>query len=192
MWVPVRIVPKGVLKNDHGDAPWTATTHLADLIEGDDLLGRFSPQFEYFKIAENEYEQEKLLSIGNIVSTLFLAEAHYDLSLLEIELLDLFDRESDRQAVSLFLNWFKQLAIYGRLDPHDYDSLETIYQSKEEVKSMLITAIEKEKKDIFEQGIEQGKIEDAQVMLCENFEVSVISKITGLSEDDIQQLKSKL
>jgi hypothetical protein len=56
--------------------------------------------FEYFKIAENELDRETLLTVSNIVSTLFLAEAHYDLSLLKTALLDIFDNESDKQAVN--------------------------------------------------------------------------------------------
>ncbi len=37
----------------------------------------------------------------NIVSTLFLSESHYEIELLQQELLDFFDREEDRQAASL-------------------------------------------------------------------------------------------
>lgn len=36
------------------------------------------PRFKYFKVAENEFSREELLKIRNIVSTLFLAESHYE------------------------------------------------------------------------------------------------------------------
>ena len=36
--------------------------------------------------------------------------------------------EEDREAVSLLLNWFKQLAVHGRIKPEDYESLEYIYR----------------------------------------------------------------
>ncbi len=75
---------------------------------------------------------------------------------------------------------------------------------------MLITALEKEKKEIYQKGFEKGeargiekaearaiekgrmevKIETVKSMLLEGFEVSVISRITGLSEDEILELKS--
>lgn len=51
-----------------------------------------------------------MLRIKNIVSTLFVAKSYYDIDLLQKELLALFKRESDREAISLFLNWFKQLS----------------------------------------------------------------------------------
>lgn len=60
---------------------------------------------------------------------------------------------------------------------------------------MLVTALEKEKKRIYEEGkVEgkiEGKIEAAEEMLSEGMNISLISKITGLSEEEILELKSK-
>ena len=64
---------------------------------------------------------------------------------------------------------------------------------------MLIESIKKEKKELYEKGIEEGvekgiekgvekeKIENAKRMLAKNFTIELISEITGLS---IKQLKS--
>ncbi len=136
----------------NGDGKWTAPIRFAELIEDHERLGRFSIDFEYFKIAENEYTKEDLLRIKNIVSTLFLAESYYNIGLLQEELLNLFDKESDKVAVSLFLNWFKQLSEHGGIEKVDYKSLEKIYSNREEVKAMLITALEKEKKRSIKKG----------------------------------------
>jgi predicted transposase/invertase (TIGR01784 family) len=135
----------------NGDRRWTAPLSIADLIEGYPPLGKHGLNFEYFKLAENEYGRETLLAIRNIVSTLFLAEAHYDVNLLLEELVKLYDTETDKDAVSLFLNWFKQLAVHGYIRPADYGALETVYYSREEVKSMLVTALEREKQAILEE-----------------------------------------
>ena len=40
------------------------------------------------------------------------------------EFLALLEREEDRQAISLFLNWFRQLREHGRVDPADYAEIE--------------------------------------------------------------------
>jgi len=77
---------------------------------------------------------------------LFLIEAHYDLELLKQQFLDLFDRETDEKAISLFLNWFYQLVRYGRQGIKDYKELEKIYKNKEEVREVLIYAIERERR----------------------------------------------
>ena len=196
----------------NGDSRWSAPINIKDLIEDYPALGEYGLDFQYFKIAENEYSRDALLKIQNIVSTLFLAESYYDLDLLETELIDLFDAEADKQAVSLFLNWLKQLAVHGRIDQSDYDALETVYRTKEEVKTMLITALEREREQTYQKGkiegkIEgkvegkvegrlegriEGKIENAKVMLSKGMDISLISEITSLSENQILQLKSEL
>ena len=197
----------------NGAAPWTAPVKLSALIEQNPPLGTFGLDFQYFLIAENRYSQEALLNIRNIVSTLFLAESHYDLDVLEVELLNLFSSEADKEAVSLFLNWFRQLAFHGRIEPEDYESLESIYQNEEEVKTMLVTALERERERFFQNGLREGKqegllegkqegllegeqkgrieekIETAKAMLAKGMEITLISEITNLSETQLLQLK---
>ena len=184
----------------NGSAPWTAPVNLSALIEQNPPLGTFGLDFQYFLIAENQYSQEALLKIRNIVSTLFLAESHYDLDILEVELLNLFSTERDRQAVSLFLNWFKQLASHGRLESEDYQSLEYIYRNEEEVKTMLATALEQERERFFQNGLREGeqkgrieeKIETAKAMLAKGMEMTLIAEITNLPEAQLLQLKDRL
>jgi len=190
----------------NGDRSWTAPLNISELIEQHPSLGEYGLNFQYFKIAENEYSQEALLKVRNIVSTLFLAEAHYDLITLEHELLSLYDAEADKQAVSLFLNWFKQLAIHGRVAPIDYAALEQIYRTKEEVKMMLVTALEKEKQAIYQEGVAQGieqGIEQgfelgethraeriAKEMLQRGFDLVTIAELTGLSTEQLATLRT--
>jgi hypothetical protein len=66
---------------------------------------------------------------------------------LERELLALFQKSRDKKAVSLFLNWFKQLALHGKIAESDYKTLERTYYDPKEV-NMLINAIKKEKKQL--------------------------------------------
>ena len=204
----------------NGEERWTAPVNLSALIEQTPPLGTFALDFQYFLIAENEYSQEALLKIRNIVSTLFLAESHYDLDVLEVELLNLFSSEGDRQAVSLFLNWFRQLAFHGRLESGDYQSLESIYRNEEEVKTMLVTALERERERIFQNGLlegkqegriegkqegriegkqegriegkQEGRIETAKAMLAKGMEMTLISEITNLPAAQLLQLKEEL
>ena len=188
--------------------PWTAPVNVSALIEQTPPLGRFALDFEYFLIAENQYSQEALLKIRNIVSTLFLAESNYDVEVLEVELTNLFSSEGDREAVSLFLNWFEQLAAHGRIRPEDYESLEYIYQNEEEVKTMLVTALQKDREQMFQNGLregeqkgkqegllegeQKGRIETAKAMLAKGMEMPLISEITNLPEAQLLQLKEEL
>ena len=196
----------------NGEARWTAPVDLSELIEQTPPLGRFALDFEYFLIAENEYSQEALLKIRNIVSTLFLAESYYDLEVLEVELLNLFSSEADKDAVSLFLNWFRQLAFHGRIESDDYESLESICRTEEEVKTMLVTALEREREQIFQNGLREGeqkgkqegllegeqkgraeeRIETAKAMLAKGMEMTLIAEITNLPEAQLLELRDGL
>ena len=200
----------------NGAAPWTAPVNLSELIEQNPPLGTFGLDFQYFLIAENRYSQEALLNLRNIVSTLFLAESDYDLDMLVVELLNLFSSEVDKEAVSLFLNWFRQLAFHGRIEPEDYESLESIYRNEEEVKTMLVTALERERERFFQNGLLEGKqegllegkqegllegeqkgrieekIETAKAMLAKGMEMTLISEITNLPEAQLLLLKEEL
>lgn len=143
----------------NGDDKWTAATDFRTLLEKPDLLKHYAPQLHYFKIAENEYSTENLLKIKNLVSTLFLVEKSNDIELIKFQLESLFDNEKDKQAVTILLNWFEQLSLRGKKSPDDYQELEHIYQSKEEVKTMLERTMERYGKTFFVKGMAEGKTE---------------------------------
>ena len=200
----------------NGNAPWTAPVNLSALIEQTPPLGRFALDFEYFLIAENQYSREALLKIRNIVSTLFLAESNYNADALVEELTNLFSSEDDKAAASLLINWFKQLFVHGQIKPADYQALEHVYQNEEEVKTMLVTALEKDRQRFFQNGLREGrqegkqeglregeqkgkqegllegKIETAKAMLAKGMEITLISEITNLPEAQLLQLKEEL
>lgn len=140
----------------NGKRKWSAPTKISDLIETEPSLGAYAIDFQYLLLNEKAYSKERLLTIRNIVSTLFLAEGYYDIALLEQELLNLYDQESDKQAVSLFLNWFRQLALYGKVSPDDYATLDTVYRTKEEVQTMLVATLEQERQKIYRKGEASG------------------------------------
>jgi len=81
----------------NGDKKRTAQANIVDLIEFNDLLGKFSLNFEYCKIAISEYSQEKLTKIQDVVSTLLLAENCYDMKQLEQKLLFIFQQDTDTE-----------------------------------------------------------------------------------------------
>ena len=180
----------------NGDRRWQAPVEIAELIEQRPSLGKYALRFEYFKIAENEFSREQLLGVRNIVSTLFLTESYYDFDLVMTEFLGLFEHEEDRQAISLFLNWFQQLSEHGRVRPEEYAAVETTYRSVEEARTMLITALEKEREDIrnegVEQGIEQGEQtrnrEIVRAMYSKGFDLTIIADVVGLTMEQVNEL----
>ena len=61
---------------------------------------------------------------------------------------------------------------------------------------MLITALEKEKQQIYHnghlEGKREGKIETAQAMLTRGMGIALIAEITNLPEAQLLQLKAEL
>ena len=147
----------------NGEKPWNAPLEIADLVEKVPAIGEYGLHFKYLLLDENTYSKEMLLQIRNIVSTLFLAEAHYDIDLLAQELVNLYQREQDKPAVSLLLNWFRQLAEHGKVPPEDYAQLDYVYRNEEEVRTMLAATLERERKNIYEQGEAVGFVKGEAV-----------------------------
>ena len=181
-----------------GKHPWTAPTRMSDLIENHELLGRFAVQFEYWKIAEQDFPPEELTHIGNIVSTLFLTEMQYEPDVLSEELNHLFDHE-DREAFWLFMNWVWNRMNYGRMSAEDFARLAQTITSKEEVKAMILTTMqdyyEKVEREAFVKGEHEGevkgKIEVARVMLTKGLPPALIAEMTGLPETVIGRVNAE-
>lgn len=176
----------------NGDGRWGAATDLAELIEDEPSLGDYALHFRYYKLAENEFSQGRLLQIGNIVSTLFLAESRYDQEQLLVELVNLFDREEDKQAVSLFINWFRQMAIHNRIRGEDYVLLHEAYRSSQEVQTMLTTIGERERQTFYEKGVEEGREEGRREILLamadRGYNIPVIADMVGLTVAQVEEI----
>jgi hypothetical protein len=195
----------------NGDDKWTAPDTIDQLIESEVDLGQYGLHFAHLVIAENSYGKEWLAKIDNIIATLFLAEAHYDLPLILEKLLNLYDTEPDRQALMLFINWFRQLAAHGRLKSADFTQIEEQDLTREEVKSMLVKALERERELIFDsgkkEGIDIGKKEGIDVgkkegieernrqivhaMVAKGFDLSAIASLLSLTLPEVERLWSE-
>ena len=98
------------------------------------------------------------------------------------------------------INWFRQLAVHGRLQSADFAQIEAQDLSREEVKSMLIKALEREREAIFDsgkkEGIDIGKKEGiqernrqiAQAMSAKGFALPAIAQLLGLPAPAIEAL----
>lgn len=79
----------------------------------------------------------------------------------------MYQREQDKPAVSLLLNWFRQLAEHGRVPAEDYAQLDYVYRSEEEVRTMLAATLERERKQIYQAGKKEGRIESQRQMISQ-------------------------
>lgn len=201
---PKKLPPVFPIMLYNGNRKWTAPSSISELVKGNEILGNFAINFEYLKILENNYTLKELLRIRNIVSTLFLAETHFDIKLLTKELALVFKNEEDKVAVTLFLNWFKQLLNHERITEQEFDKVKQVYQNSEEAKEMLITSIKRQKQEWKKEGIEEGikkgikeGIKEGKLQLIRNLlqigvSIEKIGEATELSIEEIQKIQQEI
>ena len=185
-----------------GQAQWTASIDIAELIEHHELLGEFAINFRYFKIAENEISVQRLSEIGNVVSTLFLGEAHRERELL-VEALSKLSKKlpnpEDRQLISMLFNFFKQLFHNDKLTEVDWQAFHRVLTDSE--MNMFLENMKACDEIAYQNGVSEGerrgeikgkiegKLEAAKAMLLKGLSISLITEVTGLSESEIEQLR---
>jgi predicted transposase/invertase (TIGR01784 family) len=191
----------------NGEKKWTAPEEFGNLVDKS-IPEVYIPNFRYYKIAENEFSKETLSGIKNILSAVFYLEnsAMKDVSNEIKNIVSLIEREKP-QELRLFRKWIKHF-FYG--NDEISDKIETSIKEIEEVKDMLSTTLKKRDKIQFshgvefgiEQGIEKGiakgiergkrekAVETAIALLKDNMPVDKIADITGLSAEEIKELKA--
>jgi predicted transposase/invertase (TIGR01784 family) len=175
----------------NGKERWSAPVRLSELEEKVVDLGDYGIEVHYLPIIENQYPLERLLQDVNLVSWLFMAEAHYDRQRAIAQLLALYE-QGDPQAVSALANWFQQMTRHKRIPPEDYALLQREYRSKEELQTMIVEAILKEEEQIRQEGKREGKREQSRLyvqrMNAKGYAPEIIADVLGLSPSEVQNL----
>lgn len=146
----------------NGKERWTAPARLSELEEKVVEIGEYGIEIHYLPIIENSYPLERLLRNLDLVSWLFMAEAHYDRERTIRQLFELYER-NDPTAVSALANWFQQMTVHKRIPPEDYALLKKEYRSKEELQAMIVEAILKEEEQIRQESEAKGEARGLQI-----------------------------
>jgi len=196
----------------NGKEKWDAPTNIAEVIEEGHLMEECGLAFRFFNIAVNAYTPDRLQALNNLVSTLFLGDAHYDLETLKAAFEHLLDHHLDQEDVLQLFHWFLHLAVRDIRPMSDYEELRKIIHDKTRVLNMLEDALEADRREGFEQGMAQGMTQGmtqgkaegiaegkaitltkiAKKMLDKNFAVADIAQCTGLNESEILKLQQDM
>jgi len=182
-----RLPPVFPLVLYNGDARWTASEQLADLI--DPRIGTtFMPSFRYFKLAENEIPRSTLERLNNLVAALFMVETMEPEELAEkvADIVGMLETEHEEE-VALFRHWLAN--FFGS----ETQPLPLAAGNLMEVKSMLATKLKLREIEWTEKGIEKGREETVKLMARRlqslGVPIDLIMQATGLSADEIDALK---
>jgi predicted transposase/invertase (TIGR01784 family) len=152
-----------------GDNKWNHSNKISEFIKDNDILGEFGINFNIFLLKENEFTLNELVEIGNVVSTLFIMESHYNPEIIHQEVFKILDTSGITMELKLFLNYFEQMSINEKVEVMDYNEIKEMYKTKEEVNSMFISKIREEKDNIRLEGKLEGKIELVLNLLNKKF-----------------------
>lgn len=199
--LPESLPPVLPLMLYNGEDPWNVPDNVRDLIQYNEFLQPFYPDFKYFKIIAREYSTKQLREIGSIVSSVFLVErfGKDELSRISESLKDVLAKE-DLRVLSIFVVWLRHLLLNKRLDESAFYEALSI-RNKKETKSMLVDTIHtwgeeirreaerKGKKDGKKEGIKEQALKTAKNLLAlNNMTIEQIAGVTGLRLEEVKKL----
>ncbi len=172
----------------NGSKEWTIPNNIQNLIEGT-IPSRYIPSFQYYPVIENKISDRVLKRIKGIVAAIIYLEKQKDEELLQeavdtvVELI----KEEHPEQLRMFSVWLNRMFH----EAFSEKKLERITELTE-VKSMLTQIAEQIEERGIQQGMQQGMQQNARenALKMKNREYSVkdIADITGLTEEEIQNL----
>jgi len=179
----------------HGQQDWDSSNNMEmcfdkKLVEG---FQPFIPKFDYILFDLNKVDDENLKgNIEYIITMRILKHIFRDL-LPELRrilrLLEVYARENPIN--EFFRSFLEDFIMYisqsEDIEPDNIDEIvDTI--SSNELKEVMMTLEKKLELRGEKRGIEKGRKETARKMKEEGLAIDLISKITGLSKEDIEKL----
>jgi len=136
----------------NGKQNWNVPFKLEELIEPY-LPERFIPHFEYYPIIEKNYSDETLFEIKNLVSAIMLVEnSRYKADLDEIAV---------RVAECLKKEHREDIRMFSDREPKEWIEM----PQKGGNRHMFVDIAQRIKRDLLNEGMEQGKLSDKHDVL---------------------------
>ena len=183
----------------NGSQKWNVPLNVDELIE-QSIPARFIPSFDYYPIIE--HPEETLRRVKGLIAAAVYAEQHRDDVFLRERIDDILDmiRDENPEQFRMFSHWLNQM--FGkRLKEEDIERITNL----EEVKSIMKQyaglmkaqyrqeGIEQGRQEGIEQGrkdgMQEGRKETARNMLAKGSSEEFVRDVTGLSEEEIRNLK---
>lgn len=174
----------------NGEPKWTAEINFQNMISKT-ISDRYIPHFSYYPIIINEIDKNSLLQIHNAVSGIFYMEKS-NIKKYNEAIRGLAEIISGIPLVEkdVLQNWLYSFFKSNKIECSK-TSIEEIISQKDG-KPMFEASIKKYWEEKIEEGIFNEKTEIALNLLKEGSEMEFVSKITGLSIEEIKNLVTKI
>ena len=181
----------------NGDRKWTTPSELKELIGVRyEALGKYVPNFRYYKIIENEFSVSSKKEIKSINAAMFELEqaGEEDVSECALRLTKILTKEANPELKRDFKLWLNQLIRgYGISEKEVNKIIKELEAGK---MTLLEATIKKNREKAKNEGRSEGrsegelkgKTEVAKNLLERGVDLKIIAESTGLSEAKIKTL----
>ena len=179
-----------------GTKPWTISNNINELITHG-LLLEHAPSFKYYCLEERSISEERAKQLKGVYAAITIANKQRDEASLR-EKIDVFldlVQDDDREALRAFVSYLTNI-FENTLSDEDIEQInnplkvkEGIMNLAERVEQKYLRRIEQGRKEGIEEGMQEGRKETARNMLAKGLSEELVRDVTGLSEEEIRDLK---
>ena len=186
------IVPM-VLYN--GKRKWNVPINFKETLESYEMFEDQVLNFKYILINVRSFQEDELVNLSNLIGSVFLLDQGESIeeNLRSLKRLSDNIEKLESDEFELFFTWAKNILMQGKPEALSTEIINSLEKVRPGEVEKMITNIEKnlEKawKEAEERGVEKRNIEIAKQMLIDGEPVEKIMKYTGLSKEEIEELK---
>lgn len=178
-----------------GRNKWTAYASYKEYLRNYHMFGEYAVDFKYILLNVNEYPDEELLELSNLISMVFLIDKTKDFQQMMETLKRMIEplKKVSPEEFLMFKHWLMNIATSGMSGEQKKK-----VEESEEVESMLYNlerAITNEFKK-YESKLEEVRLEE-KIQVIKNLlqmgmDILTVVKATGLTEEQIKKVKEEL
>lgn len=178
----------------NGRDKWTACRSFKDILAASELFKEYLVDFKYILIDVNRYDERTLTELTNLIGAVFLLDQSENFKEYCGKMLKIVPNLSkfNENDFLLFKNWIKLIFSMNLPTEAKHEIVRILDESRPEEALKMVTNIEKVIGNVYEEGINDGKMDTAKKMLAKNMPEELINEITGLPVEQIRKLKSEL
>jgi predicted transposase/invertase (TIGR01784 family) len=199
----------------NGKSRWTAARQFKETLAVAELFRKHVVDFEYILIDINRYEKKTLVALTNLIGAVFQLEQAVSREEYRNRLLGLGPtlKKFTPQKFQMFVTWLKLVSSNNLPEPVKNEIIAILEQSRPEEAEQMVSNMGETLRKMYEdaktegliageakgkeegkiegkaEGILEAKLEDAKKMLAKNIPENLIIEITGLSPEQIRQIK---
>ena len=145
---------------------WTACRSFKETLAEAELFKEYVVDFKYILIDVNRYEKQTLTALNNFIGLVFKMDQSVSPKEYRNRLLEIGPnlKKFDAQKFQLFVSWLKMVTDASGLPETAKKEIANILdESKPEEAEQMVTNMEKIIGSMYEEGLNDGKMDDAKI-----------------------------